>query len=81
MKKERTLTAITGWATAVAVAIALVAGSVSLSYDCYGVANTAEPCLWAKSLFLVTSGMFFVIAWPICFAAGLVFSWWEDMHR
>ena len=78
--EKRTLKSIVGWVTLAAVVMALAVAALSVAYDCYGVAHNSEQCLWARSLFLVTSGIFFVIAWPICLVVGLVLRWWKDLY-
>jgi len=79
--KERTLISVVGWATIAAAIVALIAATLSIQYDCYGVPQNSEQCLWARSLFLVTSGIFLFIAWPICFVVGLALWWWRDLDR
>ncbi len=79
MPPKRTLRSVTGRATLAAVMLALGAGILSVAYDCSGVPRTSEQCLWSRSLFLLTSGIWFLAAWPMCFAAGLFWSWWKDI--
>lgn len=79
--KERTLISIVGWGTLAAVIVALIAATLSVMYDCNGVARISDQCGWSQALFPVTSGLFFIIVWPICFVVGLVLWWWEGINN
>lgn len=79
--KNRTLKSMIGWGTLAALIMALVAATLSVQSDCYGVASSSEQCLWARSLFLVTSGLFFIVAWPVCFVIAMVAWWWKDIRE
>jgi hypothetical protein len=78
--EQRTLLSIVGRVTVAAIVVAVITTILSVQYDCSGVAYSSEQCLWARSLFLVTSGIFFVIAWPVCFIVGMVLRWWGSVQ-
>lgn len=81
-KSERqTLLSVVGWVTFAAVVVALITAALSVLNDCYGVAHNSEQCLWSQALFPVTSGLFFVIAWPICFTVGVLLRWWKGINN
>ena len=51
--------------TLASIIIALILAALSVKHDCTGVAYNSEQCLWARSLYLLTSGIFFVFTWPV----------------
>jgi len=79
--KKPSLKSMIGRGTLAAVLVAIVATSLSVQSDCYGVAYSSEQCLWARSLFLVTSGLFFIVAWPVCTGIAMAVWWWKDLSE
>lgn len=79
--KRWSLKSMLGWGTLAALIMALVAASLSVQSDCYGIAYSSEQCLWARSLFLVTSGLFFIVAWPVCSGIAMAVWWWKDLSE
>ncbi len=80
MNKTRTLRSVAGRATLAAAMLALAAGMLSVAYDCGGAARASAHCPGSGSLFLLTSGIWFLAAWPPCVAAGVLRAWWKNLR-
>jgi len=76
--KKRTITSIVGWVSLVALVSSLAVAALFLLFECMGGAPHSETCGWSVGLFPLTTGMFFIVAWPVCFAIAMAVWWWKD---
>jgi hypothetical protein len=53
------------WATLASIVAAPILAALSVMHDCTGVAYNSEQCLWSRSLYLLTAGIYFVFTWPV----------------
>lgn len=79
--KKRTITSIVGWVSLVALVVSLAVAALFLLLECMGGAPHSETCGWSVGLFPLTTGLFFIVAWPVCFVIAMAVWWWKDLSE